>query len=125
MTSAEWIEAARIRLEAATVLLENNYPADALTRAYFAVFSAGKALLHNRGLTAKTHRGTHTLIHKHLRENVDTALLRSLQEEREDCDYRLLRPSTSKVNRRLEQTQSFIEAAEETRSSEEDDESLG
>jgi len=119
MTSAEWIEAARIRREAATVLLENDYPADALTRAYFAVFSAGKALLLNRGLSSKTHRGTHTLIHKHLREDVDTALLRSLQEEREDCDYRLLQPSSSKVKRRLQQVQSFIEAAEEVQTSDE------
>ena len=124
MTSAEWIEAARIRLEAATVLIENNYPADALARAYFSVFSAGKALLHNRGLTAKTHRGTHTLIHKHLRDDVDTVLLRALQEEREDCDDRLLHPSTSNVTRRLKQTQSFIEAAEEATSSDGDDESL-
>lgn len=119
MTSAEWIEAAQIRGEAATVLLENDYPADALTRAYFAVFSAGKALLLHRGLSSKTHRGTHTLIHKHLREDVDTALLRSLQEEREDCDYRLLQPSSSKVKRRLQQVQSFIEAAEEVQSSDE------
>lgn len=121
MTSAEWIGAARIRHEAATVLLENDYPSDALTRAYFAVFSAGKALLLSRGLSAKTHRGTHTLIHKHLREDVDTALLRSLQEEREDCDYRLLQPSSPKVKRRLQQVQSFIETAEEVRSSDEDE----
>lgn len=119
MTSAEWIEAARIRREAATVLLENDYPADALTRAYFAVFSAGKALLLSRGLTAKTHRGTHTLIHKHLREEVDTSLLRALQEEREDCDYRLLQPTSSKVKRRLQQVQLFVETAEEVRASDE------
>lgn len=121
MTSAEGIEAARIRLEAATVLLENDYPSDALTRAYFAVFSAGKALLLSRGLSAKTHRGTHTLIHKHLREDVDTALFRSLQEEREDCDYRLLQPSSPKVKRRLRQVQSFVEAAEKVRTSDEDE----
>lgn len=121
MTSAEWIKAARIRLEAATVLLENDYPSDALTRAYLAVFSAGKALLLSRGLSAKTHRGTHTLIHKNLREDVDTALFRSLQEEREDCDYRLLQPSSPKVKRRLRQVQSFVEAAEKVRTSDEDE----
>jgi uncharacterized protein (UPF0332 family) len=121
MTSTEWIEAAKIRLRAATVLLENDYPSDALTRAYFAAFSAGKALLLSRGLTAKTHRGTHTLIHKHLREEVDTALLRALQEEREDCDYRLLQPSSSKVKRRLQQVQSFVEDAEDVRGTDEND----
>jgi uncharacterized protein (UPF0332 family) len=121
MTSTEWIEAARIRCQAATVLLENGYPSDALTRAYFSVFSAGKALLISRGLKAKTHRGAHTLIHKHLREEVDTALLRSLQEEREDCDYRLLQPSSSKVKHRLQQVQSFVEDAEEVITSDEDD----
>lgn len=120
MTSAEWIESARIRLEAATVLLENDYPSDALTRAYFAVFSAGKALLLNRGLTAKTHRGTHTLIHKHLREDVDTSMFRSLQEEREDCDYRLLQPSPSRVERRLAQARSFVATAEDVRASDGD-----
>jgi uncharacterized protein (UPF0332 family) len=121
MTSREWVEAARIRLQAATVLLENDYPSDALTRAHVAAFSAGKALLISRGLTAKTHRRTHTLIHKHLREEVDTALLRALQEEREDCDYRLLQPSSSKVKRRLQQVQSFVEDAEEVAVSEEND----
>lgn len=121
MTSTEWIEAARVRLRAATVLLENDYPSDALTRAYFAAFSAGKALLLSRGLTAKTHRGTHTLIHKHLREEVDTALLRALQEEREDCDYRLLQPASSKVKRRLQQVQSFIGDAEDVRASDAND----
>lgn len=119
MTGRQWGEAARIRLEAATVLVEEGFPSDAVTRTYYAVFSAAKALLRSQGLKAKTHRGTNTLLHKHFRDAVDAELFRSLQEEREDCDYRLLKPSESKARRRIRQARSFVETVEDIRGSDE------
>lgn len=120
MTSSKWMDAARIRLEAATVLLEQGFPADALNRAYYAVFSSAKELLMSRGLGAKTHRGVHTLLHEYYQEVIDTALFRALQEEREDCDYRLLKPSKSKAEQRIQQARSFVETAVQLRNSDED-----
>ena len=51
------IDAARERLDAAKLLFEDGKLVDAVNRAYYSVFHAGKALLHSIGRDAKTHSG--------------------------------------------------------------------
>jgi uncharacterized protein (UPF0332 family) len=57
---------ARASLEAARVLLESGFPANAVTGAYYAAFHASRAALTTAGLRARTHRGVHVLINERL-----------------------------------------------------------
>ena len=52
--SIEWDKAKEAMTEA-EVLLEKNLPGGAISRAYYAVFHAGKALLLTECLEAKSH----------------------------------------------------------------------
>jgi uncharacterized protein (UPF0332 family) len=51
------IETAQRRLEAARLLLDKGYTNDALSKAYYAIFAAAKAVLATQGLDSKKHSG--------------------------------------------------------------------
>ena len=57
-------------LKAAKILFENNELEDAVSRAYYAMFHATKALLFSKNLTPKTHRGTITLFSELVKKGV-------------------------------------------------------
>ena len=52
------LERAEKALKSAKLLQENGEHEDAASRAYYAMFHAARALLFNKGISAKTHRGT-------------------------------------------------------------------
>ena len=58
------LERADKSLKAAEILLKNNFPPDALGRIYYAAFYAISALLIERNLNPKTHKGVKALFHK-------------------------------------------------------------
>ncbi|BDZ70603.1 HEPN domain-containing protein [Methanobacterium petrolearium] len=83
------------KLEVAKNLFSNGYYGDAVSRSYYAMFFAAKALLSKRSNYPRTHRG---LISQFGREFVKTGefnhkvfnILTRAQEDREEADYGLL-----------------------------------
>lgn len=64
-SSKRFVEASLLRAEkalrSAKILEENGEPEDAVSRAYYAMFHASRAILFSKGMKAKTHRGTISL----------------------------------------------------------------
>ena len=86
------IDAAKERLEAAELLFNDGKLVDAVNRAYYSVFHAGKALLHSIGRDAKTHSGLVSeigfyLVERSIIEKRYGTILRRLFESRETSDY--------------------------------------
>lgn len=89
------MEKAKEKLDAAKDLLDDGHYADALSRAYYSMFFAARALLSTKNLYPRTHRG---LISKIAEEFVKTGKLSqtlfrdfaSTQEEREKADYGIM-----------------------------------
>ncbi|HUN78368.1 MAG TPA: HEPN domain-containing protein [Solirubrobacteraceae bacterium] len=89
--SVEFLEAAHRRLRAAEAVSEED-PSTALSAAYYAMLYAARAALSERGVSAKTHRGTWHEFRRAFVETgeVDSGLVASVQKvqpEREQADY--------------------------------------
>ncbi|RLI75785.1 HEPN domain-containing protein [Archaeoglobales archaeon] len=78
-------------LKSAKILFENNELEDAVSRAYYAMFHATKALLFSKNLTPKTHRGTIMLFSELVKEGVIEIefadMLRKAFDMRQKGDY--------------------------------------
>lgn len=79
-------------LAAAETLLGSGHPADSISRSYYAMLAAARALLLTEGLESRTHGGVGSLLNLHfVRTGRFPALLaRHLarqQEDRLDADY--------------------------------------
>jgi len=102
---------AKRRLDAAYHLLADAFYEDAVSRAYYSMYFAAKALLLKRNITVKTHRG---LLSKFGLEFVDEGVVekyygRTLQiaeELREEADYSVSREISK------EEAESIVEDAE-------------
>ena len=86
------MERARASLEAAELLTAAGLYADAVSRAYYAMFHAASALVATIGRTARTHDGLRALIAEHFIRpgTLDPALGRALARtggDRNDADY--------------------------------------
>ena len=79
-------------LASARCLVDNGFPRDAVSRAYYAAYHWARALLLSKGVEPKTHRGTVQLFSLHfvkdgpLADDV-AALLARLETYRELSDY--------------------------------------
>lgn len=89
------MERAGEKLEVARSLLEDGFYSDAVSRAYYAMFYAARALLAEREMYPKTHRGVIAQFGLEFvkagtfeREIFD--LFARAQEDREEADYGLL-----------------------------------
>ena len=116
MAPEAWRSSAQLRLEAAHVLLDQEFYGECITRAYYAVFSACKALLASRGLKARTHKGVHNQLYQSYRDQIDIdqidiAFFTILWQERRAYDYQLRVPGPAHAARRLAEARLFIEAA--------------
>ncbi len=105
------MEKARNRLKAAHYLFENGFYEDSVSRAYYSMFLAAKALLLKKNITAKTHRGVISkfgleFINKNVIEEYYGKALRIAEELREEADYSIYR----KISR--EEAESVIKDAE-------------
>ena len=93
--SEEFVKASLKRaekaLKAAKILFDNNELEDAVSRAYYAMFHAAKALLFSRNLIPKTHRGTITLFSELVKKGVIgielADMLRRAFDMRQKGDY--------------------------------------
>ena len=90
------LEKAGNRLEVAISLFENGYYGDAVSRAYYCMFFAAKALLLAKNISVKTHRGLIRkfgleFVNKDLIEAYYGRALRIAEELREEADYSISR----------------------------------
>jgi len=105
------IRKAKRRLDAAYYLLGEGFYEDAVSRAYYSMYFAAKALLLRRDITVKTHKG---LLSKFGLEFVDEGVVekyygrafRIAEELREEADYSISREISE------EEAKSVIEDAE-------------
>ena len=82
------------KLEAAKTLFENDFYGDAVSRAYYAMFFAAKALLSQKDIYPRTHRGLISQFGLEFVKNGEFKkdlfdLLTRAQEDREEADYGL------------------------------------
>jgi uncharacterized protein (UPF0332 family) len=88
------IENAHEKLEAAKNLFENGFYNDSVSRSYYAMFFAAKALLFEKNIHPKTHRGLISqfgleFVKKNEFKKELFDLLARAQEDREEADYGL------------------------------------
>jgi len=105
------LEKAEERLEAANYLLEGKYYEDAVSRAYYSMYYAAKAILTLKNVEPKTHEGVLSMFGLHaIRENEVEEYygkaLRFAKEEREKSDYDVA------VEISKEEAESIVEDAE-------------
>ncbi len=109
------IEGAARRLEAAYYLFDQGFWADAVSRAYYSMYFAAKALLLKKDISVKTHK---ELVSKFGLELVDAGVvennygraLRTAEELMEEADYSILREiSRDEAGTVLEDAEKFLE----------------
>ena len=106
------LQRARDRLAAAETLLSSGHYPDAVSRAYYGVYEAARALLLVQEVEASTHAGVGNRLGFHYRDDIDTRIFSRLRSEREGCDYELSEPSQERAQACLQQARSFVEEAE-------------
>lgn len=114
--SSEFLEAARRRLAAAEVAIEQD-PSTALSAAYYAMLYGARAALSEQEISAPTHRGTW---HEFRRAFVDSAKIdgelaaeaQKIQPEREQADYDAWSAPAEEAQRAIELGHRFLRAIE-------------
>lgn len=86
------IARAQQRLQAARLLFDKGFTNDALSKSYYAIFAAAKALLASEGLQSKKHSGVISLFNKHfikpgLVPKEFGKIITQARDERELSDY--------------------------------------
>ncbi len=86
------IATAQQRLQAARLLFDKGFTNDALSKSYYAIFAAAKALLASEGLQSKKHSGVISLFNKHfvkpgLVPKKFSKIITQARDERELSDY--------------------------------------
>jgi uncharacterized protein (UPF0332 family) len=106
-------DVARERLEASALLLEEEFPADAASRAYYGVYEAARVLLASRDVRPATHKGVENQLGHRLRDApIELQIFSRLRTDRQRCDYELDRPDPSRVEGHLEDARRFVKQAE-------------
>ncbi|MGB9714630.1 MAG: HEPN domain-containing protein [Candidatus Bathyarchaeales archaeon] len=106
-------------LEAAMLLLENGEFRDAVSRAYYAMFHAARALLNQRGITAKTHAGIQLMFDTHIvKGNILSReygeMFRRVFNLRQKCDYEVYAvPKRNEAEDAVAKAGKFIRKIEE------------
>ena len=80
------------KLRAAEFLFEKKLYRDAVSRAYYAMFSAARAMLATKRLDSRKHSGVISLFNRHfiktsILDKEFGRILKEIQELREDSDY--------------------------------------
>ncbi len=122
-SSKRFVEASLLRAEkalrSAKLLEENGEPEDAVSRAYYAMFHAARAILFSKGVKAKTHRETISLFgEKIVKEGVLSRefadMLRKALDLRQKSDYELYAElNEERVQEVIKNARKFIEKIKE------------
>lgn len=108
------MELAENKLYSAEVLLDNEIYSDSISRSYYAMFNAAKALLLTEDSSPKTHVGVNSELGKLFRDRIDPELLRELtriQSLREEADYTNFDPDAKEAEEILETASEFVNKA--------------
>lgn len=104
------LDVAQERLEATALLLEEGFPADAVSRAYYAVYEAARVL---REVRPATHKGVENQLgHRFRDEAINLQPFSRLRTDRQRCDYELNRPEASRAQTHLADARTFVEQPE-------------
>ncbi len=114
--SGEFLQAARRRLAAAEVAV-NEDPSTALSAAYYAMLYGARAALSERDSSAKTHKGTWHEFRSAFVEDgaVDAELaaeVQKIQPEREQADYDAWSAPAEEAQRAINLADRFLTAIE-------------
>ena len=113
------LENAKEKLVSAKLLHENNQYKDSISRSYYAMFSAARALLSTKGADSSKHSGIISLFNQFFVKTgiVDKRMGRILaeaKEMREDSDYEdFVVVSNEEVEKQIKDAEVFIEEIEE------------
>jgi len=123
-SSRRFVEASLLRAEkalrSAKLLLKHGELEDAVSRAYYAMFYAAKAILFSKGVKAKTHRGTISLFGEHLvKEGILSEryadMLRKTFDLRQKSDYELYAELNEELAKEtVNNAKEFIEKVKES-----------
>lgn len=111
----ELLKRSEEKLQSAISLLEKGYYGDAISRAYYCMYYASRALLLPRGIHPKTHKGVITEIWKNFAETglIDKDVFKAIassQTEREEADYGIYTTfSEEEAKKVIDDAQIFIE----------------
>lgn len=118
-SSLEELSLAREELGVADTLLSEGFARVALTRTYFAVFHAARAILYAAGLEPRSHSGVHHLFNLHFVktdrfEPGASLMLARLQKYREEADYaRAFVVDAETARAELAMARTFVETVRE------------
>ena len=111
------MEVAEEELSSAYILLEHRRYRDAISRAYYSMFHAARALLLLKGLSPKKHAGTVSMFGKYyvkegtVEEYYGKALTKAFQM-RSKADYNVMYlPEREEAEEALELAENFLEKA--------------
>jgi uncharacterized protein (UPF0332 family)/predicted nucleotidyltransferase len=113
-----FMQSARQRLRAATVLLEADEPRAAISQAFYAFLDAADAALVARGIRTKSHAGTIDLFNQHfiktgLVEAQYSEWFKRIRKDRLEADYERMRVFTEAEGRlALERATQFVDVVE-------------
>ena len=97
-TSRNFAKASLLRAEkalrSAKILLDHDEVEDSVSRAYYAMFHAAKAILFTKGVKAKTHKGvissfSENIVKKSILGKEFADILRKAFDMRQRCDYEI------------------------------------
>ncbi|NQE53566.1 hypothetical protein C5S29_08230 [ANME-1 cluster archaeon GoMg3.2] len=106
---------AKRRLDAACLLFEDGFYEDAVSRAYYSMYFAAKALLLKKDITVKTHKGLLSkfgleFVNEGVVEEYYGRALRIAEELREEADYSISREITKEeVESIMDDAEKFLE----------------
>ncbi|MEW6408649.1 MAG: HEPN domain-containing protein [Nitrospirota bacterium] len=109
-------ERAEKALRAAQILLKDDLLEDAISRAYYAILHAAKAVLLVENINVESHRAVKRLLGQHLIQTgrIDAKYSRILAEEQDDrylADYDVIfSPERERVQQRVEDAVVFLNA---------------
>lgn len=112
------LKAGKEKLESADILLKNGMYKDPVSRSYYAMFSAARALLATKGLDSSKHSGIIPLFNQyfvksHVAGKTMGKLLAEAREARETGDYHdFVTISKEEAQEQLETAKVFIQEIE-------------
>lgn len=105
-------------LAASRLLSDNNYPAEAVSRAYYAMFYAATALLHSEGITVAKHSAVISQVGQHFAKTGRLTprlhrILLDMFDERQSADYSGASFSHERVTVDYQHAEEFVAAVQE------------
>lgn len=116
----DYLDNAEEKIKVAELLFENGYYKDCISRTYYSMYWAAKALLIFKGLNVKTHKGLITrfgldFVKKGFVEKVYGKALRIAKEEREAADYEIdINYSCEDASQSIQKAKDFLTKIKET-----------